>query len=101
MLSAYTTPNDPDLPQQWAMYRLGLFTDTPLQRGTNLGAWNRCAVAGQLLCERHKASVVLLEWNCQTGHVYLTCALKPTHMPLHLSHSWQGGIGVSLFIMNK
>ncbi|KAK9839437.1 hypothetical protein WJX81_001957 [Elliptochloris bilobata] len=41
VLSAYSTPNDPDLPQQWAMYRLGLFTDTPLQRGTNQGAWNR------------------------------------------------------------
>ena len=42
VLSAYSyTPNDPDLPQQWAMYRLGLFTDTPLQRGADQGAWNR------------------------------------------------------------
>ncbi len=46
VLSAYTTPNDPDLPQQWAMYRLGLFTDTPLQHGIDQGAWNRYAVAG-------------------------------------------------------
>lgn len=42
VLSAYSyTPNDPNLPQQWAMYRLGLFTDTPLQRGADQGAWNR------------------------------------------------------------
>lgn len=42
VLSAYSyTPNDLDLPQQWAMYRLGLFTDTPLQRGADQGAWNR------------------------------------------------------------
>ena len=60
MLSAYTTPNDPDLPQQWAMYRLGLFTDTPLQRGANQGAWNRCAVAGHSQYKCQTASVVLL-----------------------------------------
>ncbi len=47
VLSAYATPNDPDLPQQWALYRLGLFTDTPLQRGSNQGAWNRCARAAR------------------------------------------------------
>jgi len=47
VLSAYATPHDPDLPQQWALYRLGLFTDTPLQRGSNQGAWNRCARAAR------------------------------------------------------
>ena len=47
VLSAYSTPNDPDLPQQWALYRLGLFTDTPLQRGSTQGAWNRCALVAR------------------------------------------------------
>ena len=36
MLSAYSyTPNDPDLPQQWAMYRLGL-----LKMSTDMQAWS-------------------------------------------------------------
>ena len=42
VLSAYGQPNDPDLPQQWAMYKLGLFTSSHSINGVaNAGAWNR------------------------------------------------------------
>lgn len=42
VLSAYGQPNDPDLPQQWAMYKLGLFTSSHNINGVaNAGAWNR------------------------------------------------------------
>ena len=42
VLSAYGQPNDPDLPQQWAMYKLGLFTSShPINGVANAGAWNR------------------------------------------------------------
>ncbi|BDA48744.1 probable halolysin at N-terminal half [Coccomyxa sp. Obi] len=42
VLTAYSQPNDPDLPQQWAMYRLGLFTDSlPVNGQSDMGAWNR------------------------------------------------------------
>ena len=42
VLSAYGQPNDPDLPQQWAMYKLGLFTDShPVNGLQDAGAWNR------------------------------------------------------------
>ena len=42
VLSAYGQPNDPDLPQQWAMYKLGLFTSSHNINGmANAGAWNR------------------------------------------------------------
>ena len=42
VLSAYGQPNDPDLPQQWAMYKLGLFSQSYAVNGLqNVGAWNR------------------------------------------------------------
>lgn len=42
VLSAYGQPNDPDLPQQWAMYKLGLFSQSYAVNGVqNVGAWNR------------------------------------------------------------
>ena len=42
LVRGYSQPNDPDLPQQWAMYRLGLFTDSADVDGRrNSGAWNR------------------------------------------------------------
>lgn len=42
VLTAYSQPNDPDLPQQWALYKLGLFTDSlPFNGQSDMGAWNR------------------------------------------------------------
>ncbi len=42
VLSAYGQPNDPDLPQQWAMYQLGLFSSSlPVNGLQAQGAWNR------------------------------------------------------------
>ena len=47
VLSAYGQPNDPDLPQQWAMYKLGLFTSSHNINGVaNAGAWNRWGSQG-------------------------------------------------------
>ena len=43
LLRGYSQPNDPDLPQQWAMYRLGLFTDGLAGGASDRGAWNRWA----------------------------------------------------------
>lgn len=51
VVSAYTTPNDPDLPQQWALYEMGLFTDTPLDNGlVEQGAWNRTYGGDVIVC---------------------------------------------------
>ena len=46
VLSAYGQPNDPDLPQQWAMYQLGLFSSSsmPVNGLQAQGAWNRYTV---------------------------------------------------------
>ncbi len=51
VVSAYTTPNDPNLPQQWALYEMGLFTDTPLDNGlVEQGAWNRTFGGEVIVC---------------------------------------------------
>ncbi len=52
VLSAYGLPNDPDLPQQWAMYKLGLFSQSYAVNGVeDVGAWNRyCCIALEHLC---------------------------------------------------
>lgn len=51
LVSAYTTPNDPGVTQQWALYQLGLFTDSPLENGlVEQGAWNRTYGGDVIVC---------------------------------------------------
>ncbi|CAL8463390.1 g2924 [Coccomyxa elongata] len=50
VLTAYSQPNDPDLPQQWAMYKLGLFTDSlPVNGQSDMGAWNRSTGSSEVV----------------------------------------------------
>lgn len=51
VVTAYTTPNDPGVSQQWALYQLGLFTDSPLDNGlVEQGAWNRTYGGDVIVC---------------------------------------------------
>ncbi len=70
-MRGYSQPNDPDLPQQWAMYRLGLFTDSvPINGQRDSGAWNRCACTG-------KAP----EQACACKCIQSVAANYPPHLP--------------------
>lgn len=83
LLKAYSQPNDPDLPQQWAMYKLGLFTDSPLVDGqSDMGAWNRCglhaynSLYGYILriIDSRNVTPLLQSLLCLEAHVRQRCA---------------------------